>query len=205
MISDQRRRLTNGRHLGASEKECYTYLLLLDLKVGRNWAVRNRPHPRFYADTTDTVPIAVPALPRTEWWPVRHISGSVSAVPGLSAPNQEAERRPAERNQKKPASSRTDWPCHARSTRGFKLLPEYEKRPCVVARSFGRLMSRPVLAQHRRPLRQRQELSGSVMIRRRNRRGTGPPSIESHLRLFPQLSLALTTPGKFGPWHRRQY
>ena len=129
---------------------------------------------------------------------------------GLSAAYPEAFGgarfvRPAERNQKKPASSRTDWPCHARSTRGFKLLPEYEKRPCVVARSFGRLMSRPVLAQHRRPLRQRQELSGSVMIRRRNRRGTGPPSIESHLRLFPQLSLALTTPGKFGPWHRRQY
>ena len=81
VISDQRRRLTNGRHLGASEKECYTYLLLLDLKVGRDWAVRTKPHPRFYADTTDTVPIAVPALPRTEWWPVRRISGSVRRCP----------------------------------------------------------------------------------------------------------------------------
>jgi hypothetical protein len=48
----------------------YTYQLLLDLKVGNEWAVRTEPHPRFYTDTTDTVPIAVPALLRTEWWPM---------------------------------------------------------------------------------------------------------------------------------------
>jgi hypothetical protein len=48
----------------------YTYQLLLDLKVGKDWAVRTEPHPRFYTDTTDTVPIAVPALLRTEWWPM---------------------------------------------------------------------------------------------------------------------------------------
>ena len=48
----------------------YTYQLLLDLKVGREWAVRTEPHPRFYTDPTDTVPIAVPALLRTEWWPM---------------------------------------------------------------------------------------------------------------------------------------
>jgi hypothetical protein len=51
-------------------KEYYTYQLLLDLKVGREWAVRTEPHPRFYTDRTDTVPIAVPALLRTEWWPM---------------------------------------------------------------------------------------------------------------------------------------
>ena len=51
-------------------KEYYTYQLLLDLKVGKEWAVRTEPHPRFYTDTTDTVPIAVPALLRTEWWPM---------------------------------------------------------------------------------------------------------------------------------------
>ncbi len=50
--------------------EYYTYQLLLDLKVGKDWAVRTEPHPRFYTDTTDTVPIAVPALLRTEWWPM---------------------------------------------------------------------------------------------------------------------------------------
>ena len=32
--------------------------------------MRTEPHPRFYTDTTDTVPIAVPALLRTEWWPM---------------------------------------------------------------------------------------------------------------------------------------
>ena len=48
----------------------YTYQLLFDLKVGKEWAVRSEPHPRFYTDTSDTVPIAVPALLRTEWWPM---------------------------------------------------------------------------------------------------------------------------------------
>lgn len=51
-------------------KDYYTYQLLLDLKVGKEWAVRTEPHPRFYTDTTGTVPIAVPALLRTEWWPM---------------------------------------------------------------------------------------------------------------------------------------
>jgi hypothetical protein len=48
----------------------YTYQLLLDLNAGKEWAVRTEPHPRFYTDTTGTVPIAVPALLRTEWWPM---------------------------------------------------------------------------------------------------------------------------------------
>jgi hypothetical protein len=48
----------------------YTYQLLLDLKVGKDWAVRTEPHPRFYTDPTDSVPVAVPALLRTEWWPM---------------------------------------------------------------------------------------------------------------------------------------
>jgi hypothetical protein len=51
-------------------EDYYTYQLLLDLKVGKDWAVRTEPHPRFYTDPTDTVPIAVPALLRTEWWPM---------------------------------------------------------------------------------------------------------------------------------------
>ena len=29
-------------------KEYYTYQLLLDLKVDKEWAVRTEPHPRFY-------------------------------------------------------------------------------------------------------------------------------------------------------------
>jgi hypothetical protein len=51
-------------------KDYYTYQLLLDLKVGEGWAIRTEPHPRFYTDPTGTVPIAVPALLRTEWWPM---------------------------------------------------------------------------------------------------------------------------------------
>ena len=51
-------------------KEYYTYQLLLDLKVDKDWAVRTEPHPRFYTDSSGTVPIAVPALLRTEWWPM---------------------------------------------------------------------------------------------------------------------------------------
>lgn len=47
----------------------YTYQLSLDLNPGPGMAVRFETHPRFYTDTTDTVPIAVPALIRN-WWPM---------------------------------------------------------------------------------------------------------------------------------------
>jgi hypothetical protein len=47
----------------------YTYQLLLDLKVEKGLAIRTEPHPRFYTDRSDTVPIAVPALVRN-WWPM---------------------------------------------------------------------------------------------------------------------------------------
>ncbi|MBV9981517.1 hypothetical protein [Bradyrhizobium sp.] len=47
----------------------YTYQILLDLKVEKGFAIRTEPHPRFYADRTGTVPIAVPALIRN-WWPM---------------------------------------------------------------------------------------------------------------------------------------
>jgi hypothetical protein len=33
-------------------REYYTYQLLLDLKVGKEWAARTEPHPRCYTDTT---------------------------------------------------------------------------------------------------------------------------------------------------------
>jgi len=51
-------------------RDYYTYQLLLDLKVDKGWAIRTEPHPRFYTDTTGTAPIAIPALLRTEWWPM---------------------------------------------------------------------------------------------------------------------------------------
>ncbi len=48
----------------------YSYQSVFDLKVPRGYAIRTEPHPRFYADTTGEVPIAVPALIRTSWWPM---------------------------------------------------------------------------------------------------------------------------------------
>ncbi|HEY3677491.1 MAG TPA: hypothetical protein VGL45_02145 [Bradyrhizobium sp.] len=47
----------------------YTYQLLLDMKAEKGFAIRTEPHPRFYTDRSDTVPIAVPALIRN-WWPM---------------------------------------------------------------------------------------------------------------------------------------
>ncbi len=48
----------------------YSYQIVLDLLVEPQWAIRTEPHPRFYADTTSSTPIAVPALIRTSWWPM---------------------------------------------------------------------------------------------------------------------------------------
>ena len=48
----------------------YTYQLLLDLQVPEDMAVRSEPHPRYYTATNDDVPLAVPALLRTDWWPM---------------------------------------------------------------------------------------------------------------------------------------
>jgi hypothetical protein len=48
----------------------YTYQLLLDLKVSDDFAILTQPHPRFYTDANDEVPLAVPALLRTSWWPM---------------------------------------------------------------------------------------------------------------------------------------
>jgi hypothetical protein len=50
-------------------EQFYTYQILLDLKVEEDMALRIEPHPRFYLDPTDSVPIAVPALIR-RWWPM---------------------------------------------------------------------------------------------------------------------------------------
>lgn len=48
----------------------YTYQLLLDLQVPDDMAVRTEPHPRYYTSSDDDVPLAVPALLRTSWWPM---------------------------------------------------------------------------------------------------------------------------------------
>ena len=50
-------------------QEYYTYQILIDLKVEDGFAIKTETHPRFYTDTTGTVPIAVPAILR-HWWPM---------------------------------------------------------------------------------------------------------------------------------------
>jgi hypothetical protein len=51
-------------------EDYYTYQLLLDLKLSDDMAVRTEPHPRYYTSREDDVPLAVPALLRTSWWPM---------------------------------------------------------------------------------------------------------------------------------------
>ena len=54
-------------------EDFYSYQLSLDLAVPPGWAIRTEPHPRFYTDPTNTTPLAVPALIRTEWWPMMFV------------------------------------------------------------------------------------------------------------------------------------
>ena len=51
-------------------EDYYSHQLSLDLLPPPGWAVRTEPHPRFYTDPTNTTPLAVPALIRSEWWPM---------------------------------------------------------------------------------------------------------------------------------------
>ncbi len=48
----------------------YTYQILIDIKVAEGFGVRSEPHPRYYTNESDDVPLAVPALIRTNWWPM---------------------------------------------------------------------------------------------------------------------------------------
>ncbi|HEY1752505.1 MAG TPA: hypothetical protein VGG29_14700 [Caulobacteraceae bacterium] len=51
-------------------EDFYSYQLSLDLQGPPGWAIRTEPHPRYYTDAANTTPLAVPALVRTEWWPM---------------------------------------------------------------------------------------------------------------------------------------
>jgi hypothetical protein len=50
----------------------YSYQISLDLEVPPGWAIRVETHPRYFTDPTNTTPLAVPALIRTEWWPMMY-------------------------------------------------------------------------------------------------------------------------------------
>lgn len=62
----------------------YSYQILLDLKVEPGWAVRVETHPRYYADTSNSTPLAVPALIRTEWWPMMFFCIFKAPPPGVT-------------------------------------------------------------------------------------------------------------------------
>jgi hypothetical protein len=51
-------------------KDYYSYQISLDLEAPPGWAIRVEPHPRYFTDATNTTPLAVPALIRSEWWPM---------------------------------------------------------------------------------------------------------------------------------------
>ena len=51
-------------------EDYYSYQLSLDLQVPSGWAVRTEPHPRYFTDQANTTPLAVPALIRSDWWPM---------------------------------------------------------------------------------------------------------------------------------------
>jgi hypothetical protein len=51
-------------------EDFYSYQLSLDLEAPPGWAIRTEPHPRYFTDATNTTPLAVPALIRSEWWPM---------------------------------------------------------------------------------------------------------------------------------------
>lgn len=50
----------------------YSYQLSLDLAAPPGWAIRSEPHPRYFTDATNTTPLAVPALIRSDWWPMTY-------------------------------------------------------------------------------------------------------------------------------------
>ncbi len=41
----------------------------LDIEVPEGYVLRTEPHPRFYTDTTNTVPCCIPGHLQTQWWP----------------------------------------------------------------------------------------------------------------------------------------
>lgn len=51
-------------------EDFYSYQLSLDLEAPVGWAIRTEPHPRYFTDATNTTPLAVPALIRSDWWPM---------------------------------------------------------------------------------------------------------------------------------------
>ena len=52
-------------------------------KCRQSWAVRDRPHPRYFTDASNSTPLAVPALIRSEWWPMMFFCIFKAPPPGV--------------------------------------------------------------------------------------------------------------------------
>ncbi len=65
-------------------EDYYSYQIALDLRVPTGWAIRTEPHPRYFTDPTNTTPLAVPALIRTEWWPMMFFCIFKAPPPGVT-------------------------------------------------------------------------------------------------------------------------
>ena len=62
----------------------YSYQLSLDIAVPPGFAVRTEPHPRYFTDPTHQTPLAVPALIRSEWWPMVFFAIFRAPPPGVT-------------------------------------------------------------------------------------------------------------------------
>jgi hypothetical protein len=62
----------------------YSYQLSLDLQVPEDWVVRTEPHPRFFTDAGNTTPLAVPAIIRSDWWPMIFFCIFKAPPPGVT-------------------------------------------------------------------------------------------------------------------------
>lgn len=65
-------------------EDYYSYQLSLDLAAPAGWAIRSEPHPRYYTDATNTTPLAVPALIRSDWWPMTYFCIFKAPPPGVT-------------------------------------------------------------------------------------------------------------------------
>jgi len=65
-------------------EDYYSFQLSLDLAVPPGYAVLTEPHPRYFTDATNQTPLAVPALIRSEWWPMLFFCIFKAPPPGVT-------------------------------------------------------------------------------------------------------------------------
>ncbi|WP_454883404.1 hypothetical protein [Sphingomonas oryzagri] len=65
-------------------EDFYSYQISLDLEVPEGWAIRTEPHPRYFTDASNTTPLAVPALIRSDWWPMMFFCIFKAPPPGVT-------------------------------------------------------------------------------------------------------------------------